>query len=136
MFKTVGVPVSADLPEINQQEIGARTHPEAAQELHVNFYFKKLDFVRAVDDNGGLLMTPRRHVLAELDPHNHAVATLKALLLPEAVQSCLEDENWQCGLYQGEQCKILRPTPFEIWEPLIHTGTTSYQDNKLSLIHI
>jgi hypothetical protein len=29
----VGVPVSADLPEINQQEIGARTHPETAQEL-------------------------------------------------------------------------------------------------------
>ena len=29
----VGVPVSAGLPEINQQEIGARTHPETAQEL-------------------------------------------------------------------------------------------------------
>ena len=49
--------------------------------------------MRAVDDNGGLLMTPRRHVLAELDPHNHAVATLKARLLSKAVQSCLEDEH-------------------------------------------
>ena len=81
-------------------------------------------------------MTPRRHVLAEMDPHNHAVTTLKARLLSEAVQSCLEDENWQCGLYQGEQCKILRPTPFEIWEPLIHTGTASYQDNKGCLLAI
>ena len=92
--------------------------------------------MRAVDDNDGLLMTPRRHVLVELDLNNHAVITLKTRLLSEAVQSCLEDENWQCGLYQGEQCKIMRPTPFEIWEPLIHTGTTRYQDNKGCLLAI
>ena len=74
--------------------------------------------------------------MAELDPSNHAVEALRARLLSEAVQSCRADEQWQCGLYEGDQRKIARPTPFEIWEPLIHTGTTSYQDNKECLLAI
>ena len=71
-----------------------------------------------------------------MDPSNHAVEALRARLLSEAVQSCRADEQWQCGLYEGDQRKIARPTPFEIWEPLIHTGTTSYQDNKECLLAI
>ena len=74
--------------------------------------------------------------MAEMDPSNHAVEALRARLLSEAVQSCRADEQWQCGLYEGDQRKIARPTPFEIWEPLIHTGTTSYQDNKECLLAI
>ena len=96
------------------------------------------DFLRAVGDNGGLLLrvTPRRHVVAEMDPSNHAVEALRARLLSEAVQSCRADEQWQCGLCEGDQRKIARPKPFEIWEPLIHTGTASYQDNKECLLAI
>ena len=73
----------------------------------------------------------------EMDPANPAVITLRAQLFQDTIQSCMESpETWQCDLYEGDQRKIGRPTPFEIWEPLVHTGTTSYQDNKECLIAI
>ena len=82
-------------------------------------------------------MTPRRHVTAGLDPENVAVCALCDRLLDNAIKACNEDpDNWQIGLYEGEQRKTMAPTPFEIWEPLIHRGTTSYQDNAECLLAI
>ena len=100
-------------------------------------FFFISNLLRAVDANGGLLVTPRHHVIDEMDPENPAVLALQARLLQEAVQSCREGlDTWQCGLYEGEQRKMLPRTPFEIWEPLVHTGTTSYHDNQECLIAI
>ena len=65
----VNIPVPLSVGEISQTEIGARIMPFTR--IKIQFFFPVFLFfhlVRRPDAHGGLLMTPRRHVTADLNP--------------------------------------------------------------------
>ena len=83
-----------------------------------------------LDINGGVIKKTEVDVVAWFNPNRAEVLHEVSDAFDALVREVQADAKWQAGRYLPDPAHPGTPTPFEVWEPEVYTGTESYRDNR------
>ena len=83
-----------------------------------------------LEENDGLIMRRLVDIKPVLRPNTLEVQNEVMGAFHRYVRQQKADDKWQAGLYEGDPTHSGSPSFYEIMNPLVYTGTTSYHDNE------